>query len=131
VLAHARPGDCVAFYPLDAHMAFGYYVARARGGASAAPRSVLPAIPWTPSKPYAEQYMTLTGGAIRAVHRGCPRLWLVSAHEGQPHGPSPESRFNWTQFVALRAALERAYKHHARTQFSYAATIHIDLLTRR
>jgi mannosyltransferase len=131
VLARAQAGDCVAFYPLDAHMAFAYYVARAPDGAGAAPRSVLPAIPWTPPKSYAEQYVTLTGGAIRAVHRGCPRLWLVSAHEGQAHGPSPESRFNWAQFVALRADLERAYKHHARTQFSYAATIHIDLLARR
>ncbi len=26
VLAQSRPGDCVAFYPLDAHMAFAYYV---------------------------------------------------------------------------------------------------------
>jgi hypothetical protein len=31
--------------------------------------------------------------------------------------------------VALRKALERAYANHTRKQFSYAATIHIDLLS--
>jgi mannosyltransferase len=128
VLADARPGDCIAFYPLDAHMAFAYYVAR-RGAFATAPRSVLPAVGWTPLTAYAEQYATLSSRAVRALRRSCPRLWLVSAHEGQLHGPSVESRFNWTQFVALRGALERTYKHHVRTQFSYAATIHVDLLT--
>ncbi|HWE31976.1 MAG TPA: glycosyltransferase family 39 protein [Solirubrobacteraceae bacterium] len=129
VLARARPGDCVAFYPLDAHMPFAYYAGRAAAG-DTAPRSVLPTVPWTPLTPYAEQYATLSPAAVRGVHRGCPRLWLVSAHEGQPHGPSAESRFNWAQFLALRGALERAYRDHVRTQFSYAATIHIDLLAR-
>ncbi len=129
VLAQSRPGDCVAFYPLDGHTPFGYYVARTAGGG--APRSILPAVAWTPLTAYAEQYVTLSGPMIRAARRACPRLWLVSAHEGQPHGPSAESRFNWAQFVALRGGLERTYRHHARTQFSYAATIHIDLLSQR
>jgi hypothetical protein len=78
---------------------------------------------------YAEQYATFPPTRLAAIRAACPRLWLVSAHEGQPHGPSATSRANWRRFVALRAALERAYSHHARSQFSYAATIHIDLLS--
>ena len=126
------PGDCVAFYPLDARMAFEYYVARAPRRRRRAALGACRSIPWTPSKPYAEQYVTLSRrrrsrrSAVAA--RGCGSSQRTRA---SAHGPSAESRVNWAQFVALRAALERAYKHHARTQFSYAATIHVDLLTRR
>jgi uncharacterized membrane protein len=129
VLAHAQPGDCVAFYPLDARMPFEYYVGR-RGGAAelAAPRSVLPAIRWGETKPFVELYSTLSPARLGSVRASCRRLWLVSAHEGQPHGPSAESRANWARFLALRAALEQAYPGHERTQFSYSATIHVDLL---
>jgi mannosyltransferase len=123
VLEHAAPGDCVAFYPLDARMAFQYYVH------GPAPRSVLPVAPWGVVRSYAERYETLGAPRRAAVRAACQRLWLVSAHEGQPHGPSTESRAHWRRFVALRKALERAYANHTRKQFSYAATIHIDLLS--
>jgi mannosyltransferase len=126
VLARAVEGDCIAFYPLDARMAFQYY---ARGARGAVPRSVLPVAPWSVVKSYAEDYETLSSARIADVRAECPRLWLVSAHEGQLHGPSAESRANRRRFVALRAALERSYATHTRVQFSYAATIHIDLLS--
>jgi hypothetical protein len=125
VLARAEPGDCIAFYPLDARMAFKYYVGR-----GVVPRSVLPVVPWGVERSYAEDYATLSARQVASVRASCPRVWLVSAHEGQANGPSAESRANRRRFVALRAALEGAYGSHARVQFSYAATIHIDLLSR-
>jgi mannosyltransferase len=128
VLARVQPGDCAVFYPLDARMAFEYYVAR-DGATARAPRSVLPVLPWGKVKPYVEDYATLPASQIPGIAASCPRLWLISSHEGQPNGPSARSRSNWSTFVALRASLEEAYRSHARVQFSYAATIHIDLLT--
>jgi len=129
VLARAQPGDCSVFYPLDARMAFEYYVGR-DNAAARAPRSVLPVLPWGVVKPYVEDYATLPASRVPAIAASCPRLWLISAHEGQPHGPSPESRTNWFRFLGLRSSFERAYASHTRVQFSYAATIHVDLLTR-
>jgi hypothetical protein len=129
VLARAQPRDCAVFYPLDARMPFEYYVAR-EDAMARAPRSMLPVVPWGVVKSYAEVYATLSAAGVRSVAARCPRVWLISSHEGQPHGPSAESRENWTRFLALRSSLEREYASHARVQFSYAATIHIDLLSR-
>ncbi|HTX46353.1 MAG TPA: glycosyltransferase family 39 protein [Solirubrobacteraceae bacterium] len=128
VIARAQPRDCAVFYPLDARMAFEYYVAR-DGARSRAPRSVLPVLPWGVVKPYVEDYATLPAGRVPAIAASCSRLWLISSHEGQPHGPSARSRANWSEFLMLRALLERAYRSHVRVQFSYAATIHVDLLS--
>jgi hypothetical protein len=128
VLARAEPGDCAVFYPLDARMAFEYYVAR-DGAIARAPRSVLPVLPWGKVKPYVEDYVTLPASQIPGIAASCPRLWLISSHEGQPNGPSAQSRSNWSRFVALRASLEQAYRSHARVRFSYAATVHVDLLS--
>jgi mannosyltransferase len=128
VLARAQPGDCAAFYPLDARSAFEYYVAR-DGALARAPRSVLPVLAWGKVKPYVEDYATLPPSQIPAIAASCPRLWLITSHEGQANGPSGQSRSNWSKFVGLRDSLEEAYRSHARVKFSYAATIHIDLLS--
>jgi mannosyltransferase len=127
VLTRATPRDCIAFYPLDARMAFRYYVSGAHA-AVRAPRSVLPELPWSTVKPQVEDFAGLSVARLSAVRATCPRLWLVSSHEGQADGPSARSRANWARFVALRGALERAYGTHALAQFGYAATIHVERL---
>jgi mannosyltransferase len=128
VLAHSQPGDCTAFYPLDARVTFEYYVGR-EGAVARAPRSVLPAVRWGVVKPYVEDYATLSAARVSAVAADCRRLWLVSSHAGQANGPSARSRGNWSRFVALRASLERAYRSHTHVRFSYAAVINVDLFT--
>ena len=86
VLAQARPGDCVTFYPADARMAFQYYVGT--GAATRrAPRSVLPVIPWGVVRPFVEDYAIPSPAALARRTAGCERMWLVSSHEGQANGP--------------------------------------------
>jgi mannosyltransferase len=114
VTRHARASDCVAFYPADSRMPFAYY---GRGG-----RPVLPADPWGPLHAYVEDYAA-------AQITGCPRLWLVSSHEGQPNGPAG-ARGNYARFVTLRTRLDRAYPRHRTTRFGYAATITVEFLSR-
>jgi hypothetical protein len=109
VVTHARPGDCVAFYPSDARMPFAYY---GRAG-----RPVLPADPWGPLRPYVEDYAT-------ARISGCPRLWLVSSHEGQLSGTAA-SRAHYARFLALR----RGFHDEREVSFGYAAVIHVALLS--
>jgi mannosyltransferase len=109
VVAHARPGDCVAFYPSDARMPFAYY--------GHTGRPVLPADPWGPLRPYVEDYAT-------ARITGCPRLWLVSSHEGQPNGTAT-SKANYARFLALR----RSFLVRGEVSFGYAAVIHVALLS--
>jgi hypothetical protein len=109
VVTHARPGDCVAFYPSDARMPFAYY---GRAG-----RPVLPADPWGPLRPYVEDYAT-------ARISGCPRLWLVSSHEGQLSGTAA-SRAHYARFLALR----RGFHDEREVSFGYAAVIHVTLLS--
>jgi mannosyltransferase len=127
VLARARPGDCVAFYPEDARMAFRYYVG---SGAASAPRSVLPAVRWGVVRPYIEHYSTLSPPQIAATASSCRRMWFVSSHEGQPDGPAA-SLANRARWLTLRADLERVYGRAPVHKFGYASQIHVQLLPGR
>jgi mannosyltransferase len=117
VVRHARPSDCIAFYPADARMPFAYY--------GHAGRPVLPAAPWGALHAYVEDYATPPAGATA----GCPRLWLVSSHEGQPTGPAGARR-NYARFLTLHSALGRTYPRHRTARFGYAAVIRVELLSR-
>lgn len=130
VQARARPGDCIAFYPLDGRMAFQYYIGTGRLADRRAPRSILPIAPWGSVKPYVERYDTLSSAQISSRAAGCRRLWFVSSHEGQTDGPA-QSLANRARFLQLRGRLERAFGHARVVQLGYAAAIHIQLLRRR
>lgn len=129
VVTLARPGDCVAFYPLDSRMPFSYYV-RSLGYEAAAPRPVFPAAQWSVVKPYVEEYRTLGGAKLRRIVRGCPRLWLVASHEGQKKGPAG-SKLNFRRYRQLKHRLRHFYAVHQKMRFGYAATIHVMLLSNR
>ena len=130
VLAQARPGDCIAFYPLDGRMAFQYYVARDPDGIRRAPRSILPIIPWSRVKSYVEQYATLSPTQVARRTAACHRLWLVSSHEGQPDGPA-RSRAHRAAYFRLDAALLAMFGLAPVHSYGYASTIHVQLLTIR
>ncbi|MGN6872226.1 MAG: glycosyltransferase family 39 protein [Solirubrobacteraceae bacterium] len=96
-----RPGDCVAFYPLDARMPFAYYAGQ-------------------PVAPYVERYET------PRLPPGCRRVWLVASHQGLPSG-NAASRAHFARYVTLRTALTRAYARHATHSFGYASVIWVEL----
>src|SRR6185437_3540468 len=102
VTASKRPGDCVAFYPLDARMPFAYYSGQA-------------------VKPYVERYET------PRVPAGCRRVWLLASHQGLPNGGTAASRAHFARYVAIRRALTREYTHHATRAFGYASVIWVEL----
>jgi hypothetical protein len=97
VLAAQRPGDCLAFYPLDAQMPFAYYAGR-------------------PVRPYVERYET------PRVAPGCRRVWLVVSHQGQADGP-PGSRAHYARYLAVRSELARQYGPSTPRAFGYASVI--------
>lgn len=130
VLAQSRPGDCVAFYPLDARMAFQYYVARSPDGIRRAPRPILPRIPWSRVKSYVEEYPALTPAQIARRTATCRRLWLISSHEGQPDGPLL-ARAHRTNYFRLDATLQAMFGLTPVQSYGYASTIHVQLLTVR
>jgi mannosyltransferase len=127
VLAHDRPGDCMAFYPADGRMAFQYYFARRSDRTARLPRPILPVVPFGSVHTYVEDYATLTPGQITRRGASCRRLWFVSSHEGQPDGPA-RSRANRARFKQLQARLERAFGRGHTRQFGYASAIHVQLL---
>jgi hypothetical protein len=129
IVTLTRPGDCVAFYPLDSRMPFSYYV-RSLGYEAAAPRPVFPAAQWSVVKPYVEEYRAPGAAKLRRIVRGCPRLWLVSSHEGQKKGPAG-SKQNFVRFRQLKHRLRHLYAVHQKLHFGYAATIHVMLLSNR
>jgi mannosyltransferase len=100
----AQPGDCIAFYPLDASMPFDYYAGR-------------------PVRPHVEQYET------PSVPSSCSRVWLVASHQGLPTGTAA-SRSHYAQFVAVRAGLARRYPRHSTRSFGYASVIWVELFSR-
>lgn len=101
VTASARPGDCVAFYPLDARMPFAYYSGQ-------------------PVKPYVERYDT------PSLPGSCRRVWLVASHQGLPSGTSA-SRAHFARYAALRSVLTRRYARHVTRAFGYASVIWVEL----
>ncbi|HET6867111.1 MAG TPA: glycosyltransferase family 39 protein [Solirubrobacteraceae bacterium] len=101
VTASKRPGDCVAFYPLDARMPFAYYSG-------------------DPVKPYVERYET------PRLPAGCQRVWLVASHQGLPSGTAT-SRAHYARYGAVRTALTRAYAGHRTRAFGYASVIWVEL----
>ncbi|HLH65055.1 MAG TPA: glycosyltransferase family 39 protein [Solirubrobacteraceae bacterium] len=123
VLAAARPGDCIAFYPQDARMAFAYYA----GSDPRAPRSILPPVRWGVVRPYVESYETLSAAALARAAAGCRRMWFVTSHEGQANGP-PASRAHRARWYALRAELERRFGYAPVRVFGYASRIHVQLM---
>jgi mannosyltransferase len=125
VLAHTRGADCLAFYPSDGRNAFSYYL---RAGALA-PRPVLPAAPFSSSRAYIEDYATLSTDQLRSLPGSCPRLWLVSSHEGQRNGTAG-SRANYSRYLALNEALAGRYVHTQARSFGYAAPVTIQLFAR-
>ncbi|HWF55683.1 MAG TPA: glycosyltransferase family 39 protein [Solirubrobacteraceae bacterium] len=137
VSSHVRPGDCIAFYPLDGRMPFDYYV---RGGESAngtiatitsrvkVPRPVDPATPWGETPPYVEDYSTPTNAQLAHIERTCRRLWFVASHQGQAGGP-PTSRANYVRYRVLGATLQVAYLHHHKQKFGWASPVQVELLS--
>jgi mannosyltransferase len=126
VLARARPGDCVTFYPADARMAFQYYVGI--GAATRrAPRSVLPVLAWGVVRPFVEDYALPSAAALARRTAGCKRMWLVSSHEGQRNGP-PQSRTNRARWFGLAAQLQRRFGAGPVRKYGYASVIHVQLM---
>jgi hypothetical protein len=101
VTASERPGDCMAFYPLDARMPFAYYAGQA-------------------VRPYVERYET------PRLPAGCRRVWLVASHQGLPSGTAT-ARAHFTRYVSIRRALSREYARHATRAFGYASVIWVEL----
>jgi mannosyltransferase len=127
VVSRAQPGDCIAFYPEDARNPFHYYVGTGTAASRRAPRSVLPVVGWGATKPYVEDYTTLSPATLARRSAGCRRLWLVSSHEGDPNGPA-ESRRHLARYFQLDALLERAFGRGRIEKFGYASVIHVQLL---
>jgi mannosyltransferase len=122
VLTSSRPGDCIAFYPLDARMPFRYYVP---AGASP-PRPVLPTLPWRQVRSYVEEYSTLSPSQVDQVAGSCRRVWLVSSHQGQ-HDGTAAGQAHYGQFLLLRGRIGRAYRHWQTGEFGAEHLITVDL----
>ncbi len=127
VLAGSRAGDCIAFYPQDGRMPFGYYVQRTPGAAGRAPRAVLPVEPWSSRAPHVEQYGVPASAA--ALTRGCSRVWLVSSHQGQQHG-TPVQRRHYAGYLAVQRELGGVLGHRKVSRLGYASTVTVFLYTR-
>jgi hypothetical protein len=129
VLAAAAPKDCIAFYPLDGRMPFGYYVEATPGGAARAPRAVLPRQPWSEVTPHVERYVRPSQGRLATLTAGCHRVWLISSHQGQRHG-TPQSRRNFAGYVRIQAELSAIYPQHTHTSDGWASPVNAFLYTR-
>jgi mannosyltransferase len=129
VLAGARPDDCIAFYPADGRQAFSYYIGAGTPGAARAPRSVLPAVPWSVIKPFVEDYAAPTRGALSRIESACPRLWFVSSHRGQKNGPAA-SRSDYLRYAALLGSLTRGYARKRTVSYGWASPVRVELFSR-
>jgi hypothetical protein len=107
VLAHDRPGDCIAFYVDDGRMPFEYYLRRTPGHVTP-PRPVLPAVPWSGNPVEVEVNTPIPSAAMPGVIGGCPRLFLVASHDGSPLG-SPHQRAAYGDYHRMLDQLDAGY----------------------
>jgi mannosyltransferase len=126
VQARAQPGDCIAFFPSDGRMPFDYYVP---GPVRRSLLPVLPAAPWSATRPFVEQYTVPSAARLRTIESSCPRLWLIASHYGARNGPAA-SRANYARFHALRATLRARYPRHASATFGWASPVRVEQLSR-
>ncbi|HXZ83783.1 MAG TPA: glycosyltransferase family 39 protein [Acidimicrobiales bacterium] len=129
VLARTEPGDCIAFYPSDGRMAFTYYLDHGAPVSVALPRPVLPTTPLRQVVPYLERYTTLGGAQLGRVAAACPRLWLLSSHEGSPTGPAA-SVANYRRYVRLEMDLKGLYPRSSVVSFGWASPVRVELFRR-
>lgn len=130
VLAAARTrGGCVMFYPQDGRMAFDYYARHDGLGLAADLTPVLPTIPWGQVKPYVEEYHVPSKAQLNAIVARCPRLWLISSHEGQSNGPRLSGE-DYVKYERLVAALGWRYPSQRLKQYGYAAVVYVWQLSR-
>jgi hypothetical protein len=122
ILAASRPGDCIAFYPLDTRMPFRYYLP----ADEAAPRPVLPVLPWGQVRPFVEDYATLSRQRIDRLPTFCTRVWLVASHQGHHDGTAAGKR-NWDRFLALSTAIGHHYFRSKTTMYGAARLITVVL----
>jgi hypothetical protein len=124
VVASSRPGDCIAFYPLDSRMPFRYYLP---AGAQP-PHPILPDLSWGRTVPFVEAYATLSPAQLGRVGSRCGRVWLVSGHEGHNSGTAL-ARAHYQRFQRLVVGLQLHYLHtHVRT-YGAAHIITLELLS--
>jgi 4-amino-4-deoxy-L-arabinose transferase-like glycosyltransferase len=124
VVATFRPGDCIAFYPLDSRMPFRYYLPPG----SPTPRSVLPNLSWKPTVPFVEAYSTLSPSQLNRVAHRCGRVWLVSGHQGHNDGTTL-GKVHFKRYTALIAGLERRYLGSHTTSYGAAHIITLQLFS--
>lgn len=126
VVELSKPGDCIAFYPLDSRMAFRYYLP----ANDPAPRPILPAAPWSQIRPYVEEYATLSPGQSRRLPSQCKRVWLVSSHEGRQDGTAIGNA-HFERFVALKNVLGQDYRQAVTATYGAASIISVELFSGR
>lgn len=124
VVATFRPGDCIAFYPLDSRMPFRYYLPPG----APAPRSVLPNLSWTRMVPFVEAYSTLSSSQLNRVAHQCGRVWLVSGHQGHNDGTTL-GKVHYKRYTALIAGLESRYLDSHMTDYGAAHIITLQLFS--
>jgi mannosyltransferase len=125
VVSHTRAGDCIAFYPLDNRQAFRYYLS----SPAAAPRPILPTLPWSQVRSFVEDYAVLPASAVAQLPRRCGRVWLVASHEGRAGGP-PASAANYRAFISLTNQLGRLYPRSRSASFAPLRVVTVTLYSR-
>ena len=85
-------------------MPFRYYLP----SDAAAPRAVLPTLPWSQVRPFVEAYATLSPGQIDRLPATCSRVWLVSSHQGRHDGTTVGAR-HYQRFLNLSTAIGYQY----------------------
>lgn len=124
VIDRARPGDCVAFYPLDVRMPFRYYLTPGL----VVPTAVLPKLPWNRVRPYVEEYVVPPESQLISAVDHCGRVWVVSSHAGETDG-TPASQADYRRYLILLARLHSRYPLLRAASFGYAGIISVTLLS--
>jgi len=129
LIQNVHHNDCIAFYPADTRTLIVYYLQRdGKKGQKIAQylKPILPKVALTKMPSYVEDYYSLSPKQLASDAITCPRIWLISSHQGDPYTTKISARHYYRFFDLYRAILRLYPVAHTHT-YGWSAPVDVTL----
>ncbi len=129
LIQNARQNDCIAFYPADTRTLIVYYLQqndKKWRKIAASLKPILPKVALTKMPSYVEDYYSLSPKQLESDAQRCPRMWLVSSHQGNQDGTKVSVR-HYYRFFSLYDNIARLYPVVHTNTYGWSSPVDVTL----